>query len=127
MQCRDGNRGCVRVGGPVLGGGRGARGVGGRVEPEGGRGAVECAGEAARQTATVLQLLLAGTPRWVDGWVAGGGGWRARVCKCGCGRVRECVGRLVGVVGCVGKVVQELQASVQNEMCVLQAVAGARD
>ena len=63
MQCRDGNRGCVRVGGPVLGGGRGARGVGGRVEPEGGLGggcgAVECAGEAARQNAIVMHLLLA--------------------------------------------------------------------
>ena len=123
MHCRNAKRGGVCVGGPVFGGGRGARGVGGRVEPErddgGGRGAVGCAGKAARQTAIVLQLLLAGTPRWVDGWVAGGGGWRARVCKCGCGCVRVCVGRLMGVVGCAGKVVQELQAAnVQIEMCV---------
>ena len=67
MQCRDGNGGCVCVGGPVLGGGRGVRGIGGRVKPEGGRGggrgAVECVGKAARQIAIVLQLLLAVTPR----------------------------------------------------------------
>ena len=67
MQCRNGNDGYVRVGGPVAGGGRGARGAGGRVEPEdgrgGGRGAVECVGKAARQIAIVLQLLLAVTPR----------------------------------------------------------------
>ena len=123
MQCRDGNRGCVRVGGPVLGGGRGARGVGGRVEPEGGLGggcgAVECAGEAARQTAIVLQLLLAGVPRWVDGRVACGGGGRARVCDCGRGRVRGSVGRRVGVVGHAGEVVQELQANVQSGVWVV--------
>jgi hypothetical protein len=63
MQLRDGNAGCVRVGGSVAGGGRGARGVGGRVEPEGGlgggRGAVECVGEAARHSAIVMHLLLA--------------------------------------------------------------------
>jgi hypothetical protein len=54
MQCRNGNGGCVCVGGPVLGGGRGVRGIGGRVEPEGGRGggrgAVECVGEAASRS-----------------------------------------------------------------------------
>jgi hypothetical protein len=49
------------------------------------------------------------------------------VCNCGRGRVRHDRGRVVGVVGHVGKVVQEVQESVQNELCALQAAAGARD
>ena len=56
----------------------------------------------------VLQLLLAGVPRWVDGRVACGGGGRERVCNCGRGRVRHDRGRVMGVVGHAGKVVQEL-------------------
>ena len=131
MHLGNGNGGCVRVGGPAAGGGRGARGAGGRVEPEGGvgsgRGAVEYVGGAARQGAIVVHLLWAVVPFGLDGWDAcGGDGW-ARVCDDGRGHVRDGVGHVVGVEGHVGKVVQEMLASVQNELCMLQAVAEARD
>ena len=56
-----------------------------------------------------------------------GGGGRARVCDAGREHVRDGRGHVLGVEGHVGEVVQEMLASVQNEMCVLQAVAEARD
>ena len=82
-----------------MGGGRGARGAGGRVEPEGGvgsgRGAVEYVGGAARQGAIVVHLLWAVVPFGLDGWDAcGGDGW-ARVCDDGRGHVRDGVGHVV--------------------------------
>ena len=130
MHLGDGSAGCVHVGGPAAGGGRGARDAGGRVEPEGGvgsgRGAVGCVGEAARQGAIVLHLFAAVNPFVLDGWDACGGDGRARVCDDGRGHVRDGVGHAVGVEGHVGKVVQEVLASVQNELCTLQAVAEAR-
>ena len=107
------------------------RDVGGLVKPGsghgGGHGLVECVGYAARQSANMLHLLVAEIPESVDGCVAGGDVGLARVCDAGRGRVRECRERCWDVEDHGGRVVQEVQESVQHELCALQAAAGARD
>jgi hypothetical protein len=49
------------------------------------------------------------------------------VCDTGREHVRDGRGHVMGVEGHVGEVVQEMLVCVQNELCVLQAVAEARD